>query len=272
MIFDISTPDSAWNFVKELFNVSGSEFIDDYAVECGADYDVYWDKHLEYIKSINIDNMWYKALHVTSSIDGCQEIRTEGIKGLKAVLSEENSFSELLKENGIIFDLKAKILFVDDETYNMDYCALCNQSMVTQKDRYLKEIARRINVDSQINAFFAVDSIENYGTEIHHRPEFLMDITNFLPHKRNIEKIWIRKSEGYVVTYLAQFKDFAQFTFSISDEEHDKDTDSVLRLKKWLIEIAISRAHSSIATDQVFAYMEKDIIIKPNQIIDIVKL
>lgn len=50
-----------------------------------------WESNLEYIHSIDIDNIQYKVLHVTSNWDECAEIKASGIRNLQKVLSEKIS-------------------------------------------------------------------------------------------------------------------------------------------------------------------------------------
>lgn len=110
MIFDISTPDSAFQFVQDFFNITGSEFIDKYIIESNSNIDEFWDRHLVYIDSIKIDRLKYKVLHVTSNWDECSEIKANGIKNLQKVLSEQTVLSSLLLKYGVRFDVGNKVV------------------------------------------------------------------------------------------------------------------------------------------------------------------
>ena len=101
LIYDISTPDPAYQFIQDFFNISGSDFIDEYIIECNSDFDIIWNKREDYINSVNIESLKYKALHVTSNWDDCSEIKTKGIKDLQTVLTEQTTLSNLLLEYGV---------------------------------------------------------------------------------------------------------------------------------------------------------------------------
>ncbi|WP_366923892.1 hypothetical protein MFMK1_000811 [Metallumcola ferriviriculae] len=267
MIFDISTPDAAFKFIQDFFNITGSGFIDEYIIECNNDFDSFWNKRLDYIDSTNIDHLKYKALHVTSNWDDCLEIKMQGIKNLQAVLSEQTTLRNLLLEYGVKFDIENKALVIGEKVIDIDYDKFRGRFRLTSEEERIREVARKIYFDPQVNAFFSIDDIARYGTDIHCRPEFLMNLSSLIPRIKEVEKIWCTKSKGYIVTFLADFDQFAWYSFYDYEDNYWEDMESRLILKKWLISNAVSRSFER-GGSEIIAYMGSGVTITPEQIID----
>jgi hypothetical protein len=269
LIFDISTPDSAFKFIQDFFQISGSEFIHKYIIESKSNFDMLWERNFNYIEAIDITDLKYKVLHVTSNWDDCSEIKTKGLYNLQRVLSEQTTLSKLLSEHGVQFDIKNKVLYYYGKEFDIDYDKYRGKYGLTQKEEYLEEVARKIYFDPQINGFFAVDNVYGYGTNIHRRPEFLMNLVNLFPHLKEVEKLWCEKSKGYIVSFIADFNQFAWFSFYDNEDEYYEDKDSRLKLKEWIISKAVRRSfdHGNTGTE-IYAYMKIDTIIQPDQIVE----
>lgn len=269
LIFDISTPDSAFKFIQDFFKISGREFIQEYIIESKSDLDRFWERNYNYIESIDITALKYKVLHVTSNWDDCSEIKSKGLYNLQKVLSEETILSKLLSEHGLHFDIKNKVLYYHGKEFDIDYSKYRGKYGLTRKEEYLREVARKIYFDPQINGFFAIDNVYQYGTNIHKRPEILMNLVNLFPNLKEVEKLWCDKSKGYIVSFIADFNQFAWFSFYDNEYEYYEDQDSWLKLKEWIISKAISRSfeHGDTGTE-IYAYMNIDTIIQPEQILE----
>lgn len=273
LIFDISTPDSAYKFIQDFFKITGSKFIDEYIIESNNDFDTFWERNYNYIESVDITNLKYKVLHVTTNWDNCSEIRTKGIYNLQRVLSAQTTLSSLLSERGIQFDIENKILYVDGKEIDIDYDKYRGEYGLTRKEEYLREVGRKIYFDPQINGFFAVDDVYGYGTNIHLRPEFLMNLANLFPQLKNVEELWSEKSKGYIVYFIADFNQFAWYSFYDNENEYNEDEDSRLILKKWIISRAVSRSFDQKdAGAEIFAYMGIETTIHPDQILEYTEL
>lgn len=242
LIFDISTPDSAYKFVQDFFKISGSAFIDEYIIESNNNFDTFWERNYNYIRDIDIIDLKYKVLHVTSNSDNCAEIKTKDINNLQKVLSKQTILSRLLSGHGLHFDIENKIMVADGRKIDIDYDRYRMEFSLAEKEAHIREIGRKIYFDPQINGFFAVDDVIWYGSDIHLRPEFLMNLTNLFPHLKKVEKLWTEKSKGYIVSFIADFNQFAWYTFYGNEDEYYEDEESRLELKKWIISKAVSRS------------------------------
>ena len=61
--FDLRTPDSAYDFILRMCKMTGQEFIEDFHVNCSADFEIFWEKHYSQLKSINSDRIKIYAFH-----------------------------------------------------------------------------------------------------------------------------------------------------------------------------------------------------------------
>lgn len=273
LIFDIRTPDSAWEFVLNFFNIDGSEFIDKYIIQCNSSFDEFWERNLNYIDSVDIENLQYKVFHVTSNWDECAEIKASGIKNLQMVLSEENKLTTLVSKYRVKFDIDNKILIAGNKVIDIDYDKYRGRFGLSGYEKKIERVAHKIFYDFQVNGFFSNSDILGYGTEIHIRPEFLYNLTELLPHLKEVEEIWRNKSKGYIVTFLSDFNDFAWFSFYDNEYEYLDDGVSRQQLKKWMLSKAINRSFNGINDhSEIFAYINGVTIIKPEQIVDYLEI
>lgn len=273
MIFDIRTPDSAWEFVQNFLNIDGSEFIDKYIIQCNNSFDNFWERNLNYIDSVDIDNLQYKVFHVTSNWDECAEIKASGIKNLQKILSQNNKLTTLLSKYGVEFDVDNKILIADNKIIDIDYDKYRGRFGLSSYEKKIERVAHKIYYDFQINGFFSNSDILGYGTEIHIRPEFLYNLTGLLPHLKEAEDVWRNKSKGYIVTFLADYNDFAWYSFYDNEIEYLNDETNKQQLKKWMLSRAINRSFNGIDDhSEIFAYMNGATIIKPEQIVNYIEI
>lgn len=269
MLFDIRTPDSAFEFILEFFEITGKEFINQYIIECNSSIDEFIYKHLDYIDSKDINSLKYTAFHVTSNWNECSEIKTDGIKNLQKVLSEQSQLRALLLSYGVEFDITKKNLIATKKIIDIDYDKYCGQYGLSSYEKKIERVAHKIYYDYQVNGFFSNNNILNYATEIHTRPEFISNLTELLPYLKNAENYWRERSKGYIITFIADFQQFAWYTFYDHEYQYWSDEENKQQLKKWIISMAVNRSFDGINShSEIFAYMNPTTIIKPEQIID----
>lgn len=264
MIYDIKTPDSACQFVQDFFNVSASEFINQYSNKCQNDFELFWDWNLEYINSTDISKLKYTVFHITSSVDNCNDIRRDGLKNLQAVLSEENRLTSLLSEYGVKIDVQKRELLVGNKTFSIDINKSNLQNQLPEKK--IQEIRRRLCREPEVEGYFANTRVKD--SQFHRRPEFLFNLGECLPVLKKAEDYWTKNSKGYIITFLADLNQFAWHTFYRHEDECLDDQQNRLRLKKELISRAIDRSFDSANSfSEIPAYMKTATVIKPEQII-----
>lgn len=214
-----------------------------------------------------------KALSRSVNWDECAEIKASGVKNLQKVLSEKNKLTTLLSKYGVEFDVDNKILIAGNKIIDIDYNKYRGRFEFSSYEKKIERVAHKIFYDFQINGFFSNSDVLRYGTEIHIRPEFLYNLTELLPYLKEAEDIWRKKSKGYIVTFLADFKDFAWYSFYDNEYEYLEDEKSKQQLKKWMVSRAINRSFNGIDDySEIYAYMNGETIIKPEQIVDCIEI
>ena len=189
---------------------------------------------------------------------------------MKRVLTEKTTLRNLLLENGVKFDINNKILNVDRKIIDIDYNKLTEKFDLSDEEKYIKAVSRKIYLDAQVNAFFFINEILRYGT-IHHSPEFLMNLSNLIPSIKKVEREWQNNSIAYIVTFLAEFDQFSWITFYNNEFQYVDDKEGRLNHKKWLIDNAIKISFNHVSSE-ICAYMGSDVNISPDNIIDFVLL
>lgn len=266
MIYDISTPVSAFQFIQKCLNITCSDFMNEYVIECNNDFDIFWNKRKDNLALLDIENLKYKGLHVTSNWNECVEIKKNGLRDLKLVLSEDTNLKKFLQDYGVKFDIKGKTLFIDNRRIDIDYEKNKKiKTYFTDQEKSIKAVGRKIYSDSQVNAFFSMDAIFSYGSDIYCRPEFLMNLSKCDSKIRDIENVWRDKSQGYIVVFVADFNQLSSLTFYKNDYEYERDNNRI-HLKKCIIERAIKR-YFNFKIEECM-YIKKDVTIEPNKIIE----
>ncbi|MCC9295970.1 hypothetical protein LN736_13980 [Clostridium sp. WLY-B-L2] len=269
MIFDITTSDLAYKWLQETLDISGKNVIKDYIIKCNNDLDCFIDRHLNTIKAIDMNSIEFVVFHVTSNSNQCIEIKQHGIKNLQKVLAETSQLNLFLDNLGFKFDIQNKKMIYKGKIYNIDYESYKNKKeTLTFQEEKLKDIARKIYFDHQVNGFFFSKDIFKYGTEIDKRPEFLLTLSAFNSSLDYLGNSWSEIGKGYVVKYKAKLSQFEYYTFynDIHDYLNDSQTEW-MQLKKWMFSYAIDCNFSNLYSD-IYAYMKPVMDILPEQIIE----
>lgn len=265
--FDLTNPDASYDWLYSVLNIKKGDLISDYMLECNNDLDIFVEKHLNEIGSIDIEQLELVVIHVTTNGDDCTEIKKNGLKDLQKVLQEETELSVFLKERGIWFDIPSKIMYVDGKDFDIDYKRYTNWDRMIDQVDALYNIGRKIFYDHQVNGFLFSRDIYDYGT-IHNAPEFLLTLSEFGRKTVGVDDSWAAVSKPYVIKYKARITDFEYYTFYGDQEEHLKDYHNKwIGLKKWLFQKAVDSAFSELSSD-IYAYMKPGKIIEPERIID----
>lgn len=75
------------------------------------------------------------------------------------------------------------------------------------------------------------------------------------------------------MTFLADFKDFAWYSFYDNEYEYLDDEKSKQQLKKWMLSRAIDRSFDDIdGHSEIYVYMNGETIIKPEKIVDSIEI
>ena len=275
MDFDLRTCDAAYYFVLDFIGMTPDEYITERIINCENDFETFWCRNIERIKSVDISGLRLMAFHVVGSLDECREIKDNGLMNLQSVLSKETILKKFLEKAGVTFDIPTKRVKCNGNTYDIDYEKYKGHHFLTRIDEKLDRVAHRVYYDFCVNGFMANDNVFNYGTNIHERPEFLMTLGELFPQAEKVEDFWRTKAKSYRVDFYATVDQVHRFNFEL-DEYRDPpyedwfDLDDDMKLKKWMLSHAIDRAHDDLG--MTILYIKDDVIIPANQIIDITEL
>ncbi len=276
MILDMTSPDSAFDAILDFFELTGSDFIKKYYIDCHGDVECFIETYIDRLQALNIEDIHLAVLHVTSNDNKCDDICKQGLNNLQYVLSEDTSLNRFLFQHNVQFDVNMRTLRVGSQQFNIDYNYYQNKDDydLTLLEKRLKEIGRKLYFDYQINGFFFTQDVKEYGTNIHERPEFLLTLSNLNANLAELNDKWTASSQGYKIKFLAPFNQFAWFTFSCYNREYEYNDDACcgwLQAKKWMLSLAVDIANSNICGDK-YVYMKPDSVILPDQILKISKI
>lgn len=265
--YDITNPDAAYEWLYSVLDMKRGDFISDYVLESRNDFDTFFVRHLKEAERLDIDQLEFVAIHVTTNGDDCAEIKKNGLKDLQKVLQEETELSMFLKKRGIWFDIPSKIMHIDDKNFDIDYKKYTNWDRMIKQVDALYSIGRKIFYDHQVNGFLFSKDVYDYGT-IHEAPEFLLTLSEFDRDTVGINDEWAAASKPYVIKYRAKITEFEYYTFYEGQEDYLQDYhNGWIGLKKTLFRKAVRSAFSELSSD-VYAYMKPGRIIEPARIIE----
>lgn len=275
MDFDLRTCDAAYYFVLDFMGMTPDEYITERIINCENDFETFWSRNIERIKSVDISGLRLMAFHVVGSLDECREIKENGLMNLQSVLSKETILKKLLEKAGVTFDIPNKLVSCNGNTYDIDYEKYKGHHFLVGMDKKLNRVAHRVYYDFCVNGFMANDNVFNYGTNIHKRPEFLMRLGELFPQAEKVESFWGAKSKSYRVDFYATVDQVHRFNFELDEYRNPPyeewfDLNDDMKLKKWVLSHAIDRAHDDLG--MTILHIKDDVIIPANQIIDISEL
>lgn len=264
MNYSILTEESALDSFNSLLGFVGEEYFQRIIIQGGSDIDEFLEKQQQVIKEIDISDMTYTGIHVTTSPNQCQEILDNGIVNLREVLKADSLFSQMLGCYGLSFDLEKDIMIYRGKPYDVNYSHYNGKP-----NSPIKAIARKLCNDPQVNGFFHIKNIENYGSYIHERPEFLYTLSKFDPRLVEAENEWKKTSQPYSIQFKVTFDQIAWFTFYDYEYEFYDDGDRC-ELKKWLLRNAFDEmCIFGSGVDEVYIYLDVQSRIRPEQIVNI---
>lgn len=121
MDFDLRTCDAAYYCVLEFMDMTPDEYITERIINGENDFETFWSRNVERIKSVDISGLRLMAFHVVGSLDGCREIKETGLMNLQTVLTEETTLKKLLERAGVTFDIPNKLVSCQGKNYDIDY-------------------------------------------------------------------------------------------------------------------------------------------------------
>lgn len=272
MLYDISTSDNARSWLCDTLKVTGREIILDYA-KYQNDLDGFNEKYFKEIVDIDIENLEIVAFQVTTSDDECEDIKKNGLRNLKWVLSNDTVMNNYLSKYGIRVDVDNRSLYTAGDTYNIEYDKTKDTDLLTDEEQLLQDIGYTVYNDyqiNQINAFLSCKKIFDYSV-VCKAPEFLFRLSELNKDTKEMYINWTNNHEPFVVKFKAKINDFDYDTFYRDKQEYEDDKNkNWLEMKKKLVLLALNVMLDKNSWE-IFAYMKSDTVITPDNIIDYVR-
>lgn len=275
MEFDLRTRDAAYYFLLDFMGMTSNEYITEGHINCENDFELFWNRNIERIKSVDISRLKIMAFHVVGSIDECSEIKANGLMDLQKVLSTNTTLKRMLAKWGIEFDIQNKRVLRNGKSYGIDYEKYQNKQFLSGIDKALNDVAHRVFYDYCVNGFLCNDDVKNYGTDIHKRPEFLLKLSKLFPEAKQLDSYWRSKAKSYRIDFYATLDQVHRFNFEL-DELNDPpydgwfELDDDMKIKKWMLSHAIERAYGDL--EMQFLYIKDGVTVPANQIVSVSKL
>lgn len=258
MEFDLRTCDAAYRFVVDFIGEYNAKMI-----VSANDFELFWNRNVECIKTVNISALKINAFHILGSINECREIKAKGLMDLQRVLVEDTALKRMLAKAGIEFDIPNKRVVHNGNSYDIDY------EKSSSENRALCRVAYRVFCDYCVNGFFLNDDVNDYGTDIHKRPEFLLTLGWLFPEAQQIDNDWRLNAKSYRIDFYATVDQVDRISFGLIYKNWSQLDDDI-QIKKWMLSHAIRRARNEL--EPKCLYIKPGVIVPANQIICVSEL
>lgn len=231
---------------------------------------------VEFLNHFNIDDeklmdteLMISSLHVTTNNDECCSIKRYGLTNLQQSVLLDTPLKRYLEDRGISINISNKEIVFKGEIYNItkEYKGLERRSSS-------EWVSYKLYEDYQINSFFSCANALEYGGNVSSRPEFLMNLANFLK-LGSIEKDWERDTDNkcYVVKFHVPLSDIAPRTFlGLNDIGYLEKYEIEVLKRKWIIKNSLSAINNELFNGykpEIFCEMNLDVSVPPDNIIKI---
>lgn len=252
MIYDIRTTDAARNSVYEMTGMTAYEFFQEYVIESTRDFDEFWDRNEKRIDAIDISDLKIIGFHVVSSLDECAEIKKNGLWNLQRVLTGDTMLKRVLEQYGLTFDVVNKTMIYKGQTWDVNPERYVGREDLTEEEELLDWISNRIYYDYCVDGFFFCDDVTTYGTDIHKRPEIILNIVNMFPDLSEMEDWWKENGKTYEVVFYATPEQIMRDFFGLPKEDEEYpfqywyELSNEQKIKKKLLSLAIEGMYGGL--------------------------
>ncbi len=269
--FDLSTPQSAKQFLCDFFGISKSEYVQELGIKCQFDIVKIWERNTNRIEAVRLDDIRVYGFHVVGALDGCKEIKTSGLMNLQRVLSSDTELNRMLNKYGVYISVDKHLLCYNDKEYELYYTSGIYSTAPESLEKSLNKVAYRLYVDYNINGFIVNDNVKRYGTDIHKRPEFILTLCNLFRDLNALTIEWENISKSYNVNFYAKMNQInCRSTFGCNSEYEELFDEEIDILKQDLVRLAISRARDEYMGEH-YIYIKDYADIPADQIISCVE-
>lgn len=156
--------------------------------------------------------------HITTSADGCSNIKQHGLLDLRRAYSNEDSeLRNFLDSHGVYIDLNKQVLTYRKKQYSISYGPTPADNTIAYD---CWSIGRKFYYDYSICGFLSVFEDIPYGGRIHYRPEILDDLDNLL--ELNMSQEWHLTHKPYEVISIIDGENIIYGSYDDDDDDKDK--------------------------------------------------
>lgn len=200
--------------------------------------------------------------HVTSVIDNGKSIREKGLLRLDELLESSSPLSDFLKRNNIIICPSKKIIYVDGNSYDIDY-----------KGKFGILASKLYHDLGEIEMFVCGSDIVDYSC-IAECPEILCTLDEVLKNKKLHNK-WLQyKTDLFIIEFLAGFDEC--IIHQISNDSNgleqylSKDYSGNIPINVgrnyWIIKRCLENANPKSYGSEEYAAIKSDVRINPERL------
>lgn len=257
MNYDISTIEDCYKtmeemtgfkYWKDIFRIYRYQYIDEPE---RMKNEIMNNKNIR-IKDIDLEEINFILMHVTTSADGCKNIKKEGVHDLVWSCTHDTELKRFLDEQHITIDIKNKKINVNGIVYIM-----------TNDEKQSDGVGAKIFNDPYVCGCFQLEKSNPYGGNVHQRPEILHNI-NKLVYGKDLEYMWYTSHIPYIVKFKVDYKKMKIFLFFL----HDDDKNTILES---LFENAFNTVFFNSFSSNKIGILKRNEYVPAKDIISIVK-
>lgn len=165
--------------LEKLTNINGREIFK-YIVEKKGEYGV-----SDFLETFSIDEEMLQSkelelvsLHVTTTFDELISVKNFGLINLQQVITLNTPLHRYLKEKDIFIDIAKKE--IQHKEHTIDISKEWNGLNGEGYEKQLNWVIYKLFIDNQISAFFYTPNALDYGGNVRHGPEFLINLRRLL--------------------------------------------------------------------------------------------
>jgi len=270
LIYDISTQDLAYNTLKNLLR-STDDYIEYFIQKVKMVYsrDIHMSnldicqKMIEILRiDLDIIDLAYLQIaftHITTSNNGCIDIKNNGLMGLDQVIMSENEVTNFLHTYDVYIDVKHEII----ET-NRGICSITPiYDNVSDERKKYSHLGTKIYNDFSICGFYYYSLTHPYGGRVHKRPEILNEISRVV-NGVDLSREWENTfKKTYAIKSIVPMDKVD--TYFIGSYENDTN----YNFKIGLLNRALYKIYADTNMQNENCILKKNVSVLPSEIIEI---
>ncbi|WP_281671948.1 hypothetical protein [[Clostridium] scindens] len=197
---------TGFQYWEDIFKIYAYQYIDEPELMKNEIMD---SKNI-HIKNVELEEINFVLMHVTTSANGCKYIKEEGLHDLVWSYTHNTELRQFLDEQHITIDIENQEINVNGTKYVMS--DNINQS---------GGVGYKFLVDPYICGCFQIEKSSPYGGGVHQRPEILYNI-NKLVKGVDLEYMWYKTHQPYIVKFKVPYNKMNIILSETTDSKKDR--------------------------------------------------